>query len=362
MQMRTLSNQLRLTRPEICFFLIVFVAFPVVTDIEYALNREPGDYLSAALVLNRIVYGFLQAIPFVLYYKRVLPYLFRRRYLRFIALLVLFLSLLDLYTKYGVYGLLMKASFLPQTLTDSARTGYNADVMLHYSFAYVVRELLVVSVLGYYFQSIRQQQQIDQLRQVQLQAELSYLKAQIQPHFFFNTLNNIYSLALEQSGKTAPLVAKHAEMMRYILYQAEQPTVNLVQEVEFLSSYVAVETVRYSDKIAIRFDTQGIEPSVRIEPLLLLPFVENTFKHGVSEETGTGYVHIALVMIDQGLMLETKNSKVTLSSDHDQPKGIGLINVQKRLALLYPGQHELTIREDAITYELQLRLRLRNHD
>lgn len=362
MQVAAFLGRLRLTRSEVAFFLVVFVVSPVVSDLEYTLNREPGSQLSSSQELIRTVYGILQALPFVLYYKLILPYLFRRRPLRFIALLVLFLALLDSYTKYAVYGGLANAWFLPKAITGPARVYYQAGVWLHFSLVYVARELFVVSVLGYHFQLMQQQRQIDQLQQAQIQAELSGLKAQIQPHFFFNTLNSIYALALQGSAKTAPLVAKHAQMMRYILHQAARPTVSLAQEVAFLQNYVAVEAVRYSDKIAIQFDVQYGSQPLSIEPLLLLPFIENPFKHGVADEMDTGFVSITLVVIDQELILEVANSIAPPVAPQPAVTGTGLVNVRKRLALLYPQQHALTIQAEATRYTLQLRLQLRHHD
>lgn len=197
-------DRLRLSRPEMYFFVILFILLPVLTDLEFSLNGEPGATLSIVGLLSRVINGFLQGVPFIIYYKTILPHLFRKRYGRFAVLLLLFLFLLDLYTKYGVYGLLMQATFLPKTMTDSARTWYHATMFLHFSVAYIIRELVVVSTLGYYFRSAQQQQQISQLQYAQLESELGHLKAQIQPHFFFNTLNNIYSLALDRSEKTAP--------------------------------------------------------------------------------------------------------------------------------------------------------------
>jgi LytS/YehU family sensor histidine kinase len=180
------------------------------------------------------------------------------------------------------------------------------------------------------------------------------LKAQLHPHFFFNTINNIYALALKQSADTAPMVAKLAEMMRYILYEADQPVVLLEREIEFLNNYIGTEKIRHK-RNDIRFDVQRIDRNIRIEPLLLLPFVENAFKHGLEQETGNGYVHIVICLVENELTVEVTNSKPA-EGEIRVTKGIGMQNLQKRLAILYPGKHQLLVHDEADKYQVTLTL------
>jgi LytS/YehU family sensor histidine kinase len=298
-----------------------------------------------------------------------------------------------------------KLSFLPTQITKDADKFFHAQTLLRYSFAYVLRELLAISCLAYFIRYTKQEQQMNAIRQEQLQAELKYLKVQLQPHFFFNTLNNIYALTLERSAAAAPLVAKHAEMMRYILYNSSSPKTALADEIAFLENYARVESVRYGEQISISFDKQGIPgpdaniPSlngrgnkgqspiapgdklqVLIEPLLLLPFVENAFKHGIGDEVNSGYIRIVVCLIGTELILEVMNSKRPGTSPNlisgegsadrksagEEPRragheGIGLKNVEKRLALLYPKKHRLEIKESETDYELRLTLQLNAH-
>lgn len=209
----------------------------------------------------------------------------------------------QLYALFGVWTGNEPERFLPESLLVSARRWYSSSVILHFSLVYILRELIMVSALGYYRQSAAQRQRLHALTQHQLQTELDSLKTQLQPHFFFNTLNNIYSLALQQSIRTAPLIARHADIMRYILYRAKRQRVPLTEEVKFLTDYVAVESLRFSDQATIQFDTQGIHDRVCIEPLLPLPFIDNTFKHGLRQDIHGGFVHIVLVLIETELML-----------------------------------------------------------
>ena len=180
--------------------------------------------------------------------------------------------------------------------------------------------------------------------------------SQLHPHFFFNTLNNIYSLALKQDKDTATLVAKLAEMMRYMLYKADEKWVLLKEETEFIRNYVDVEHIRYRAAITINLDMQGIDSQSRIAPMLLLPFIENAFKHGVEEEQQQGFVSIIICKTHKELTLEVQNSIATKTP---QSGGIGLINVKKRLGILYPNRHHLDIQHNQKFYHVSLTLALK---
>jgi sensor histidine kinase YesM len=340
---------------EITFFPVYFILFQILGAFEYDLYERHNYSLFVKEMPERLVYGITSLIPFVLCYKFLIrDYLLRKKYGLFLLLLLLFLVLLNFYELYS-YWVISKLSFLPQELTRRANIYYHSGVLVHFSVIYILRELIVISCLAYFIQLAKQERLMNAIRERQLQAELKYLKVQLQPHFFFNTLNNIYALTLEQSAEAAPLVAKLAEMMRYILYHSATPKVPLKDEVAFLENYTRVEAVRFGEKISISFDHQGVREGDRIEPLLLLPFVENAFKHGAGKETRTGYVRIVICVAGRELILEVMNSK---SLYPDKIKGIGLENVRQRLALLYPQKHRLEINETETDFELRLTLQL----
>jgi len=213
---------------------------------------------------------------------------------------------------------------------------------------------LCIGALAYFIYSAKQNDQMRKLKEQQLLTELTYLKAQLHPHFFFNTMNNIYALALKRSADTAPLVAKLADMMRYILYEAERPIVPLVKEIEFLTNYVEAEKIRHHNNNQITFDVQGLKPAALIEPVLLLPFIENAFKHGLYEETGNGFVDIVICQSDAELILQVTNSKP--QPQRETQKGIGLQNALKRLNLLYSRQYTMVIKDESDSYQLNLSL------
>jgi sensor histidine kinase YesM len=354
-------NLSRYAKIEITFFVLLIFVFPVITDVEYRINESPcgncdDPFLPA--VLERFLWGIWHTVPYLFFYQVILKkILLRKKYLAFLGALVLFIAGLELWTKYGTYWPLSKMTFLPEMIYKRADRYYHSHGMLHFSVIYVLREIILFTALAYFINSSKQDKQLHELKEARLEADLNYLKAQLQPHFFFNTLNNIYSLALQQSVQTASLVARLSDMMRYVLYDTAGGKVPLEQEVNFLRNYVEVQSVRYNNKIVISFDTQGITPEARIEPLLLLPFVENTFKHGVEEEMKEGYIEMVVCLIDDELTLSAKNSKA--SNNHSgHANGIGLVNTEKRLSLLYPGKHSLVVNETDRSYTLLLTLHL----
>lgn len=346
---------------EIFFFLTIFLVFPVVTDFEFGFYEKNGRAFSSYVLVERLAYGTLRMFPYLIFYKIIIPYLFEKRVLAFAFLVVVFLVFLSVYTKYE-YWLISHLTFLPDKTVQSAAKWFNYKPRLFpFSIVFVFREMLMFTALAYFVRSRQQELQMQVMRQKQLETELNYLKIQLQPHFFFNTLNNIYSLALQRSEQTAPLIAKYAEMMRYILYHSDKKTVQMNHEVAFLKNYAEVEALRFSSGMDIRFEAQSITETLHIEPMLLLPFIENAFKHGIREETGSGFVHIVVCQTESELILEVSNSKpVKSQSPRNSPKGIGLENAVSRLTMLYP-KHQLEVVDGNETYEVSLTLPLVNH-
>jgi len=348
----------RFSRGEAVFFLVLFLVLPLLSDVEFTLNEPGADAISSSLLLQRLVFGSLLLPPYLLYYLLVLPLLLRARYGWFSLLTLGFFLGLNAYTVYVVYGLAQHLPFLPAAIGRTAARYQQAPTWLHMSVVYVTRELLVLTALAYYRHAARQQRRVQDLLQQQLQAELSQLKHHLQPHFFFNTLNSIYALALQQSPQTAPLVAQHADIMRHMLYYAQAPTVPVAQEIAFLRNYLAVESVRYASTHAISLDTQGENQGAVIAPLLLLPFLENAFKHGLQPARSPGYLHALLVVLEQELVLEVRNSKPPLEEPATSGGGLGLATATKRLALLYPQRHTLEITDEADTYNVRVTIQL----
>lgn len=197
-------------------------------------------------------------------------------------------------------------------------------------------------------------------REAALQAELSFLKGQIHPHFLFNTLNNLYSLSLTKSEKTPDIIMGLSVILKYMLYETKEPTISLQRDVEVLENYIALEKLRYEERLDLNFKVVDQIDSYRIAPLLLMPLVENAFKHGASERVGDVWINIDLNVKNDRLKFKISNSKPhQLPGDIEKHKGnIGLANVSKRLELLYPGDYELKFFDEEDLFAVILEVKL----
>lgn len=189
------------------------------------------------------------------------------------------------------------------------------------------------------------------------QAELNFLRAQIHPHFLFNTLNNLYALTLDKSDDAPEVVAKLADMLDYMLYQCSEPRVLISKEIELLNNYIDLEKLRYGHRLQLTFEHSIDNPSARIAPLILISVVENAFKHGASSAMHDIIIQISLSVSSQQLHFRVFNTKGTQHNPQaDYKKGIGAKNIQRQLELVYPGQYEWTVNEEADTYEVNFTL------
>ncbi len=189
-------------------------------------------------------------------------------------------------------------------------------------------------------------------------AELQLLKSQIHPHFLFNTLNNIYSYTLTKSPLAAELVQKLSDMLSYMITDCNQVLVPLEKEIQLLKDYICLEKVRYGNRLDIQMHINGNCENCMVVPLLMIPFVENCFKHGASMMRGEQWMHLIIDINENDLDLNLSNSKPPRSKQSVNKKGIGLNNVQKRLSLLYPGRHQLKINSTENTFSVYLKLAL----
>jgi hypothetical protein len=192
-----------------------------------------------------------------------------------------------------------------------------------------------------------------------LTAELTFLKAQINPHFLFNTLNNLYYLAYSKSEHTTEIIAKLSQMMRYMIYDSNHPKVLLSREIEYMQNYISLERLRLNDQIPIRFDVEGPADDVWITPLVFITFLENAFKHGVTNTSTRSWVNVSIRLREGVCIYTVENSKImNAREDNGGRSGIGLQNVARRLELSYPGKYTLTVDDQPDRYAVQLNLTL----
>tara|TARA_R110000751_G_scaffold38520_6_gene92426 strand:- start:356 stop:1171 length:816 start_codon:yes stop_codon:yes gene_type:complete len=182
-----------------------------------------------------------------------------------------------------------------------------------------------------------------------------HLQSQVNPHFFFNMLNTVYGLVDQDTDKTKKLILKLSEVMRYSIYEGDKMTVTIEEEVNYIHNFIELQKIRYHKTIEVKFTTH-IEKNISITPLMLIMLVENAFKHGVENLRENAYVHITLKVDDHKMIFEIENNFD--ESEPPQKEGIGLSNLKRRLELVYPKMHELTIASHSRKYKAQLLIQL----
>ena len=251
-------------------------------------------------------------------------------------------------------------AFILPVLLGHPERGFNVFALssvLYYSFI-----LLFVGGLASSIRLFRRQYQT-QVRALALQkekteAELKYLKGQVNPHFLFNTLNNIYSLARTTSPKTPDAVLKLSKLMRFMLYEASHSKIKLADEIKLIEDYISLEKLRYADRLKVTYEVEIDNPDQEIAPLLLIHFVENAFKHGAGESRFEAYISIKIELKKGYLIATIENSKEVRREPESEQK-IGMQNIKRQLELLYPN-HTLTQTEEPTNFRIELTASLTN--
>ena len=204
------------------------------------------------------------------------------------------------------------------------------------------------------------EKQANELEKKSQETELKYLKSQINPHFLFNSLNNIYGLALENSKHVPNLILKLSDFLSFSLYESDKKLIPLQKEMKLMQDFIELQEARFGDRVEVHFNFKdhALDSEPALPPLLLIPFVENAFKHSLKEETGTAQISIDLQLERGQLIFKVNNSKPEANSKSLRPNGLGLENSKKRLDLLFPNQYELSIQDLANQYQITLQLNL----
>lgn len=215
--------------------------------------------------------------------------------------------------------------------------------------------VIITSSLKFYREYQQKQARLIKVENEQLKTELKLLKAQVNPHFLFNTLSNLYGLIIQHKDQQAGEVTlKLSDLMRYLLQSSKAEKVKLSEEIQFLKDYLALEKIRLSQNADIQFSVSGVEQDVPVAPLLFIPLVENAFKHGLQSLTSDCYAHFTLARQGNEVFFEAKNS----IGEHlnEVPSGTGLDNLKKRLELIYPQKHILEVEEEKAHFKVSLQI------
>ncbi len=322
------------------------------------LTRSYYDTYSLWGVKWGIIYSvivFISQVPLVyahlyLFVPRLLN---RKKYIPYIAI-----TAISVYT-YSLFNYSLLKS-LPRENMPERMIRFLATVTPNYDLLEGLIVIILTYALKYTLIAFITQNELLRLQKEKLQLELNALKAQIHPHFLFNTLNNLYSLTLKNSSQASEVVLKLSDIMRYVLYQANEERVALSSEIEFLRNYVELQRIRYHNRYDISFTVQGNIADQVIAPLLFIDFVENAFKHGIDKRFSDGFVHIHFNIEENKISFSAENSlgNNEQSGTTKPDAGIGLPNVKKRLSILYPQQHELNIHSTEDIYTVTLNIDL----
>lgn len=264
-------------------------------------------------------------------------YYYTKKYLTYVGSLLLSLALI-------ITILLSREDFNPLSSPPFryATAAFAASIAIRFIMLF----LLSLGISSY--------SRLKQIEREKIQAELSYLKAQINPHFLFNTLNSIYALTVKKSEKAPESVTRLSSIMRYVIADSAHELVPLEKEIAYLTNYVQLEQLRITDKVSLGYRVSGELTGMQIAPLIFLPYIENAFKHGVSTKEHS-FIDISIEVKGTELMLLVKNNKVRVRTVSN---GLGMENARMRLRLLYAGRHELRIEDREKEFSVSLKMQL----
>jgi len=314
----------------ICFWAFFFF-------LTFIMPEKEGVTLSMkAMTGLRII--MLGLFPVYFHFFVLEKFFYRKKYVIYAAL---FIPAVILY----IYLFTLFSLFVFTEKTD-----YYSNALFIFFIVLIATSLKVIK------RSISERFLLQEIKAKQVQTELELLKTQINPHFLFNTLNNLYGMARKQEEATADGIARLSHLMRYMIHDSQVDRISLDKEIDQIKRLIELQKLRFSkdDKIDIDFKIEGQTKSALIPPMLMIPFIENAFKHGISLKVPS-FIHIHLKVEPEVLQLSIRNSCHDIPSRKDEfNSGIGLQNVKRRLELLYPDSHELTTRKTGDVYEVEL--------
>ncbi len=333
----------RFVIPHILFWIVSIAFFLLLLFYTREFRIGEVDLRTAASILISV---FFLAVSVYINLLWLIPKFFKKR--RFILFSILQVGNILLFILLNYFTSHIFEEDHPEFINEAI-----AEMILISLF------LIVTSLLKFMRDSIALQDAEIKVKEVEgqkVKTELQALKSQVNPHFFFNTLNSLYALSLDKSEKTSEMILKLSELMRYVIYESQDNQVPLKKQLDFLKSYVYLEQMRTDEHLKLTFNVKGDHLNTRIDPLLFIAFIENAFKHGCKAKAQKPYIHIDFNVEtpDRVEFTIENNTDASVSLEENISAGFGLKNVKKRLELLYPGKHELRIINSGTTYRVEL--------
>jgi len=323
-----------------------------------------GAYLTNPPTQREILFNALViAVFYINYYGLIPKFYFTRRYLFFLLINIAGFVAINFMVSYPHSPPGPPPSF-SHNAPPGPPPGNAPDLSHHYRpgsrhsfFMDISQHLFIFLFVLFLALLLKIRERLKQAEKDKLQAELSYLKAQINPHFLFNILNGIYALTIERSDKAPDAVTRLSGMMRYILGESGKEMVSLQQELDYIRNYITLQEFRFGATIRLSYHIDVSSAQLKIAPLILIPFIENAFKHGVNPEEDSE-INIRLTIVSTDLRLEVFNKKVAVRHTPEEHSGLGITNTRQRLSLLYPHEHTLQIEDNKGDFRVFVTLKL----
>jgi two-component system, LytTR family, sensor kinase len=339
-------------------YLWIALAFTMMWIFHYLVTKDFATFLrwvpnelwrnSYLLVVNFIFFEYAWASVWK-----------KRRYLIYNLLIGIFLIwILSMFLSYGLYG--WRELGIALGIYTPFLTATEQEHIIAYQAQGGFASLFFFGIIRHIYDHRRLQLSAQKLRIEKQQAELSYLKSQTNPHFLFNTLNNIYALSREKSDRAPESVLRLSKILRYMLYETGGDYIAIEQELKIITDYIELEKLRYDESLHVNFNHDVENLKQALPPLLLIPLVENAFKHGVSETRGRPFVDIHLSVNNRQLLFTVKNSADIAVPGEEVKENIGLSNLRRQLELLYTD-YQLLLKPEANQFTAILKINLASH-
>jgi len=339
------------------FYLWVGLAWTLLWLFHYLTSETETFFVRIPNEIWRNIYLVTINLIFLEY---VWPFIIKKRkYILFNILIgLLLIWVLMMFLSFGLYGWrqLGIALHIYTPLLADTRTGH----VVSYTTQGGVTSLFFFGIIKHIYDYRKLRMAAQQLRIEKQQAELNYLKSQTNPHFLFNTLNNIYSLSRDKSDLAPESILRLSKILRFMLYETSGAYISVEQELKVISDYIALEKLRYDESLRINFNYDIEDMRQALPPLLLIPLVENAFKHGVSETRNQPFVDIHLSIKKRQLAFLVKNSTEGVLEDGNVKENIGLSNLRRQLELLYKD-YQLSIQQASSMFSASLKINLASH-
>lgn len=338
-------------------------------QIDYA-NRSGKEYFFQVILhcLVFIFYAFDNSHPHQGLHLEVYHFVFFLNYTWANAVIsYIFLPRFYYQKKYGqffiyTFAIIGLVIFLEESLLEQiffADTRGRMFPGIFFSLVQVLPIIVILSGFKFAWDALHKQRELDELRAAIKESELQFLKSQINPHFLFNNLNNLYSYAIENSPKTPTIILELSSVLRYMLYECKEEFVALDKEVDQLKNFIQLYKMQIEDRGEVNFTAENIKPGYQIAPLILIVFVENAFKHSQSNLSENIKIDVKVKLKEDGVLtFHSKNNYQPQSTELTNGRGIGLTNVKQRLNLIYPDNHQLKIEQTDNVYQAFLDINL----